>query len=69
MKPGQDSAERIRCREVSRALKKVDPSPEEAEVIDLLSRTLVGKLLDGPISEILARAEAGIPLAGRSDSS
>lgn len=57
MKPGQDSVERIRRHEVSRALKKVNPSPEDQEVIDLFSRSLVGRLLHGPISEVLARAE------------
>jgi hypothetical protein len=61
MRPGQDMVERIRRHEVSRALKKVNVSSEEAGIIDLLSRSLVGKLLDGPISEVLARAEAEIP--------
>src|SRR5918997_2018319 len=65
MTPGRDSVELIRRHEVSRALKKVNLSPEEAGVIDLLSRSLVGKLLDGPISEVLARAEAEMPFAGR----
>jgi hypothetical protein len=65
MKPSQHSAERIRCHEVSRALKKVNLSPEEASAIDLLSRSLVGKLLDGPISEVLTRAETEIPFGGR----
>lgn len=61
MTPGRDSVERIRRHEVSRALRKVNVSPKEEEVIDLLSRSLVGKLLDGPISEVLTRAEAEIP--------
>ena len=65
MKPSQDSVERIRCHEISRALKKVNLSPEEASATDLLSRSLVGKLLDGPISEVMARAEAEIPSRGR----
>jgi glutamyl-tRNA reductase len=65
MKPSQHSAERIRCHEVFRTLKKMNLSPEEARAIDLLSRSLVGKLLDGPISEVLARAEAEIPFGGR----
>ena len=65
MTPGGDSVERIRRHEVSRVLKKVNVSPEEAGVIDLLSRSLVGKLLQGPISEVLARAEAEIPFTGR----
>jgi Glutamyl-tRNAGlu reductase, dimerisation domain len=60
MRPGRDSVERIRRHELSRALKKVNASSEEAGIIDLLSRSLVGKLLDGPISEAMARAEAEI---------
>jgi hypothetical protein len=67
MKPGRDSVERIRRHEVSRALKKVNLSPGEEEVIERLSRSLVGKLLDGPISEVMARAEAEILFASRPD--
>ena len=66
MMPARDSVERIRRHEVSRALKKTNLSPEDKEVIDLFSRSLVGKLLDGPISEVLARAEAEFPLRSRS---
>jgi hypothetical protein len=65
MKPGQNSVERIRRHEVSRALKKVNLSPEEEEVIDLFSRSLVGRLLHGPISEVIARAEAELSFRGR----
>jgi hypothetical protein len=65
MRPGQDSAEQIRRHEVSRTLKKANLSPEEVEVIELLSRSLVGKLLDGPITEVMARAEAEIPFGDR----
>ena len=54
---GQDSAEQIRRREVSRILKKMDLSPEEEEAIERLSYSLVTKLLVGPISEALTRAE------------
>ena len=68
MTRGGDSVERMRRHEVSRALKKVNVSPEEAEIIDLLSRSLVGKLLDGPISEVLSRAEAEISLKYRTRS-
>jgi hypothetical protein len=68
MTPGRDSVERIRRHELSRALKKVNVSSEEAGIIDLLSRSLVGKLLDGPISEVLVRAEAETPFKGRPDS-
>jgi Glutamyl-tRNAGlu reductase, dimerisation domain len=65
MKPGQNSVERIRRHEVSRALKKVNLSPEEEEVIDLFSRSLVGRLLHGPISEVIARAEAELSFRDR----
>jgi hypothetical protein len=52
MKPSQNSVERIRRNEVSRALKKVNLSPEAEEVVDRFSRSLVGRLLHGPISEV-----------------
>ena len=65
MRVGQDSAEQIRRHEVSRALKKVDLSPEKEEVIERLSRSLVGKLLHGPISKVIARAEVEISFSGR----
>ncbi len=65
MRLGQDSAEEIRRREVSRALGKVNFSPEEEEVIELLSRSLVGKLLRGPISTVIARAEVEISSGDR----
>ena len=65
MRIGQDSAEQIRRHEVSRALKKVDLSPDEEEVIERLSRSLVGKLLHGPISKVMARAEVEISFGGR----
>ena len=64
MKPGQNSVERIRRHEVSCALKKVNLSPEEEEVIDLFSRSLVGRLLHGPISEVMERAEAELSFRG-----
>jgi Glutamyl-tRNAGlu reductase, dimerisation domain len=60
MRLGQDSAEQIRRHEVSRALKQIDLSTEEEEVIELLSHSLVGKLLHGPISRVMARAEVEI---------
>ena len=65
MKPGQDTVERIRRHEVSRALKKVNLSPEEKEVIDLFSRSLVGRLLHGPISEVMERAESELSFRDR----
>src|SRR5215210_5664850 len=57
MRPDQDSVERIRRHEVSRALKKTNLSPNDEEVIDLFSRSLLVRLLHGPISEVLTRAE------------
>jgi Glutamyl-tRNAGlu reductase, dimerisation domain len=65
MKPGYDSVERIRRHEISRALKKVNLSPEEEEVVDLFSRSLVGRLLHGPISEVMERAEAELSFRDR----
>ena len=58
----RDGAERIRRHELSRALGKMDLSPKEEEAVERLSRSLVNKLLHGPISEIKARAEAGHPM-------
>lgn len=58
----RDGAERIRQHEVSRALRKMDLSPEQEEAVERMSRSIVNKLLHGPISEIKARAEAGDPL-------
>lgn len=54
---GQDSAEQIRRREVSRILKKMDLSPEEEQAIERMSYFLVANLLLGPISKVVARAE------------
>jgi glutamyl-tRNAGlu reductase-like protein len=65
MKPGQNSVERIRRHEVSRALKKVNLSPEEEEIVDLFSRSLVGRLLHGPISEVMERVEAELSFRDR----
>jgi len=58
----RDGAERIRRHEVSRALRKMDLSPEQEEAVERMSRSIVNKLLHGPISEIKARAGAGDPL-------
>jgi glutamyl-tRNA reductase len=40
----------------------MDLSPEEEASVEKMSRSLVNKLLHGPISEIKALAEAGHPL-------
>jgi glutamyl-tRNA reductase len=58
----RDGAEQIRRHELSRALKKMDLSPEEAEAVERMSHSLMNKLLHGPISELKALAEAGHPL-------
>jgi glutamyl-tRNA reductase len=58
----KDGAEQIRRHELSRALKKMDLSPEEAEAVERMSYSLMNKLLHGPISELKALAEAGHPL-------
>jgi glutamyl-tRNA reductase len=58
----KDGAEQIRRHELSRALQRMDLSREEAEAVERMSRSLVNKLLHGPISELKALAEAGHPL-------
>ena len=55
-------AEQIRRHELSRVLKDMDLSPEEEAALERMSRSLVNKLLHGPISELKALAEAGHPL-------
>ncbi len=57
----RDGAERIRRHELSRALGRMDLSPEEAAAVERMSHALVNKLLHGPIQEIKALAEAGSP--------
>ena len=58
----RDGAERIRRHELSRAVKKMDLSPEEAEAVERMSHSLVNKLLHGPISDLKARAKEAGPL-------
>jgi glutamyl-tRNA reductase len=58
----RDEAEKIRRHELSRALRRMDLSPAEAETVERMSHALVNKLLHGPISEIKALGEAGHPL-------
>ena len=58
----RDGAEKIRRHELSRALRRMDLGPTEAEAVERMSHSLVNKLLHGPISEIKALAEAGHPL-------
>jgi len=58
----RDGAEQIRRHELSRALRKMDLSPEEEASVERMSHSLMNKLLHGPISELKALAEAGHPL-------
>ena len=58
----RDGAERIRRHELSRALKKMNVSPEEEKSIERMSHSLVNKLLHGPIAELKRLAEAGSPV-------
>jgi glutamyl-tRNA reductase len=58
----RDGAEQIRRHELSRALKKMDLSPEEEAAVERMSHSLMNKLLHGPISELKALAESGHPL-------
>ena len=48
------ASEQIRRREVSRLLRRTDLSPNEEEIVDSLSRSLVDGLFFGPISEATA---------------
>jgi glutamyl-tRNA reductase len=51
-------AERIRRCEVSRALAGMNLSPEKEEAVERLSRSLVGKLLRGPVALAGASVES-----------
>lgn len=55
----RDEAEKVREHEISKAMKRTDLSPDQAEAVEKMSRSLVNKLLHGPISEIKSRAETG----------
>ena len=57
----EESAERIRRQEVSRVLGRMALSPEEETAVERMSRSLVDKLLHGPISEVRTCAESGTP--------
>ncbi|MDQ3913413.1 MAG: glutamyl-tRNA reductase [Actinomycetota bacterium] len=60
----RDGAERIRRHELSRTLKGLDLSSEEAETIERMSHTLVNKLLHGPIQGLKSLAETGVTPEG-----
>ena len=55
----EESAERIRRQEVSRALARMALSLEEETAVEWMSLSLVHKLLRGPISEAITCAESG----------
>jgi glutamyl-tRNA reductase len=57
----RDEAEKVREHEIYKALKRTDLTPEQAEAVEKMSRSLVNKLLHGPISKIKSRAESGPP--------
>ena len=61
----RQGADRIRRHELSRALRRLDITPEEAATVERMSHSLVNKLLHGPISELKALAESGAPLDNR----
>jgi Glutamyl-tRNAGlu reductase, dimerisation domain len=51
------STERVRARETERVLRKLDLSQEQVEVVERLSRSLVEKLVQGPITKVTAIIE------------
>lgn len=55
---GRRRAEEIRRREVSRALSGTDLTPEQREAVSLMSRSLVRRILEGPVAGILDRSRA-----------
>ncbi len=55
----EESAERIRRQEVSRALARMALSLEEETAVEWMSLSLVHKLLRGPISEAITCVESG----------
>src|SRR5215204_1789894 len=59
MTADREPAERFRCREVSRLLSGTNLSPDKERVVERLSRSLVGKLLCGPIAEAMAPTDIG----------
>lgn len=61
----RDGADKIRRHELSRALRKLDLTPEESEAVERMSHSLVNKLLHEPISDLKALVESGAPLNGR----
>lgn len=58
IRESRSEAERVRQHELSRFLKRLDLSEEERRVVEQLSRSLVNKLLHGPIADLKAAAQS-----------
>jgi len=58
IKEMRDEAEGIRRHELARALKRLDLSPEEEQVLEKMTHAIVNKLLHGPIQEVKSRASS-----------
>lgn len=63
----EGSAEHLRRREISRLFRRLNFSPDEAEVIEYFSRSLVAELLDGPVRETLSVTAARNAASGRTE--
>jgi glutamyl-tRNA reductase len=60
------SIESVRARETERVLRKLDLTPEQAEAIERVSRSLVDELVHGPIANVATVIERmGESAAGR----
>ncbi len=53
----RDHAERIRCQEVSRVLRTIDLAPEKVAGVERMSRSLVDRLLGGPLAEVASSGQ------------
>lgn len=53
----RDRAERIRAREVERALGRLDATPAQREAVEALTRSLVNKLLHAPVARLRAQED------------
>ena len=61
-------AERVRARETERVLRKLDLSRDQAEDVERVCRSLVEKLVHGPIAKVTAIIErTGKSAAGREE--
>jgi glutamyl-tRNA reductase len=60
------SIESVRARETERVLRTLDLAPEQAEVVERVSRSLVDELVRGPIAKVATVIErTGESAAGR----